>query len=119
MTPVFKKIPPKPKNKTIDDDDNKKNNTNATLLTTTSQKVYSILDNLMSGLYDLTEKVTSPFRTKPTLQESLFEEDDDSSIHDGPFFDKYNSKVGSHSCAKGRCEYISQLIDELDYKVPS
>jgi hypothetical protein len=65
MTPVFKKIPPKPKNKTIDDDDNKKNNTNATLLTTTSQTVYSILDTLMSSLYDLTEKVTSPFRKPP------------------------------------------------------
>jgi len=54
LTPHFKKIPPpppQPKNDT-NEDDNKKNNTSL------ADSAYNLLDKLMTGLYDLTEKVT-------------------------------------------------------------
>ena len=41
----------------------------------------------MSNLYKITEEMTQPFRTKPTLQESLFEVDDDAA-----FFEKFDRK---------------------------
>jgi hypothetical protein len=56
LTPTFKKMPPRPINRTTDD-------TNKTKSTT----AYDLLDTLMTNLYDLTEKVTQPFRKYPTL----------------------------------------------------
>lgn len=72
------------------------------------------MDRFMTNLYKITEEVTQPFRTKPTLQESLFghehheEQDDDST-----FFEKFDKKR-QQSCEPGRCGYISQVIDELE-----
>jgi hypothetical protein len=57
----------------------------------------AFMDRLMSNLYKITEEMTQPFRTKPTLQESLFEVDDDSA-----FFDKFDRKRDGQSCEQGR-----------------
>jgi hypothetical protein len=47
------------------------------------------MDRMMSNLYKLTEDMTQPFRTKSTLQESLFGEDYD---QDTAFFEKFDKK---------------------------
>ena len=99
LTPHFKKIP-KPINQT---DDGSKNDT------AVNGTAPAFMDRLMSNLYKLTEDMTQPFRTKPTLQQSLFDEDDDSA-----FFEKFDKKRLGQSCEQGRCGYISEIIDELE-----
>ena len=83
LTPHFKKIP-KPINNTNDDD--KKNQT---ANNGTNGTAPSFMDRMMSNLYKLTEDMTQPFRTKSTLQESLFGEDYD---QDTAFFEKFDKK---------------------------
>lgn len=41
----------------------------------------------MNNLYKITEEVTQPFRTKPTLHESLFGNEDNEMADDSVFFD--------------------------------
>ena len=68
----------------------------------------------MTNLYKITEEVTQPFRTKPTLQESLFgNEHHEEQDNDSTFFEKFDKKR-QQSCEPGRCGYISQVIDELE-----
>jgi hypothetical protein len=100
LTPHFKKIP-KPINHTTDDDLKNKTAVNGT--------APSFMDRMMSNLYKLTEDMTQPFRSKPTLQESLFDEDDDFA-----FFENFDKKRLGQSCEQGRCGYISEIIDELE-----
>ena len=50
------------------------------------------MDRLMTNLYKITEEVTQPFRTKPTLQESLFGNDHHEQEDDSTFFEKFDKK---------------------------
>ena len=85
MTPHFKKIP---KNNTNDTDaSNKTDGGNQT-----GNQTLKFMDRFMNNLYKITEEVTQPFRTKPTLQESLFGNEDKEEADDTAFFERFDKK---------------------------